>query len=324
MSLMAWLLSLFLRSGQKRIRRIRNPVFLRRGMELSGRLTAIMPLWVRREDIRVAGMPVRVLHNRRTSARPGHVLFYLHGGGFVAGSPDTHQAFVARLMIAGGFASAWLPDYRLAPEHAFPAAIEDALAAWQAVSAHQDSKHIHIGGESAGGNLALLLCQHIRDRGLRRPERAYLLSPWLDLGLASEDPGPDFREDLMIGRDPVSARAWVREVFAGAYAPGQRLDNPALSPVYGRLDDLPPLLVQAGSNEIFAADCLLLRRLGETAGADIHLEIWKGMPHAFAFFGPWLPEANAATRRAGTWLAQAEAAPAQRFQHLISDTGSAS
>jgi len=316
MSLLFQLFRLFLRSGQRRVLRLRDPVGLRASLRRTVALTTFMPFGVAREDIHLGGLPVRVLHNRRRSARPGHVLLYLHGGGFVFGSPDTHQAFVARVMIAGGFESAWLPDYRLAPEHPFPAAIDDCLTAWQTLSARAGNQRLCVAGESAGGNLALLLCQRIRDLGLARPERAWLLSPWLDIALGSDDPGPDFREDLMLGADPVAARDWVRQRFSAAYAPGMALDDPALSPVHGRLDDLPPLFVQAGSDEIFAADSLLLRQRADAAGADMTLEVWRGMPHAFAFFTPWLPEARSAVRRAGHWLRHGQPAPHDTFSPL--------
>ncbi|MEL0028867.1 MAG: alpha/beta hydrolase fold domain-containing protein, partial [Perlucidibaca sp.] len=192
--------------------------------------------------------------------------------------------------------------------HPFPAAIDDSLTAWQALISRHPGPPPCVAGESAGGNLALLLCQRLRDLGLTRPGRAWLLSPWLDIALASEDHGPDFQEDLMLGPDAPAARDWVRLRFSAAYAPGLQLDDPSLSPVNGRLDGLPPLFVQAGSNEIFAADSLRLQQRASAVGSDVTLEVWRGMPHAFAFFTPWLPEGRSALRRAGHWLRHAQPA----------------
>ncbi len=230
---------------------------------------------------------------------PGRpILLYLHGGGYVLGSARLSAPLTAAICRAAGFAAFSL-DYRLAPEHPCPAAIDDAVAAYQALLEHGwPAERIVIAGDSAGGGLALAMLLAARACGLPRPAAAALVSPWTDLA------GRGDSRLTLAACDPVFPKPVALDACAAAYAGEQALDDPVVSPLYADLSGLPPLLIQAGSREILLSDSTRLARRARDAGVRAELQIWDGLFHCFQLL-PALPEAAAATRDIGRFLAAA-------------------
>jgi acetyl esterase/lipase len=222
----------------------------------------------------------------------GDALF-LHGGAFVLGSPTTHHGLAASLARQSGFAFHLL-DYRLAPEHPYPAALEDAIAA--AVEISQSASDWALVGDSAGGGLALALLVSLRDQGLRLPSKVALCSPWLDLTLSGASMDECADDDPMLSR-----RGLAQD--AARYAGTARLGDPSVSPLFAELQGLPPIFVQVGEREVLRDDSIRLAHDVEQAGGRIELELWEGMTHAWYAFSPAVPEADAALKSLGLWLA---------------------
>ena len=223
------------------------------------------------------------------------VLLYLHGGGWFMGSPRTHRGLVGALAMEARVRALSL-DYRLAPEHPYPAAVDDAVAAYEWLLANRvDPARLVIGGDSAGGNLALALLIRLRDAGRPLPAGAVLLSPATDLTLAGES----HRTRRSV--DPYFADADIEPMIARYVAGADRLD-PCVSPLHADLRDLPPLLVHVGDHEILRDDSTRLCERARAAGVDARLVVWPGMMHVFHVFAPFLPEARRANRELGEFI----------------------
>ena len=224
------------------------------------------------------------------------LIFMLHGGGFTFGSPWSHKFLAARLAREMG-APAFLPDYRLAPEHQFPAAIEDAIASYEWILGQGYSpENIILTGDSAGGNLVLQLINHLVDAGEAVPAGVVLLSPWVDMNLA------DMTNRDMERKDPFLAIGLV-EKSRDLYAPGLDPDDPRISPIH--LDfttDWPPFLIQCGGAEIFAGGIEVLHERLVASGVDSTLQVWPDQFHVFQAFHPLIPEAVGAVRNLGKFM----------------------
>jgi epsilon-lactone hydrolase len=216
-------------------------------------------------------------------------VLYLHGGAYVAYSSRTHRELAARIARAAGCV-ALVPDYRLAPEHPHPAAVEDAVAAYQWLSARGP---VAVAGDSAGGGLALALALRLRGAGATPPRALALLSPWTDLTLSS-DSVERVVDDVLLDVDRVRASA-------RHYAAGTDLTDPELSPVHGDLRGLPPMHVEVGTAEILLDDSVRLADAARRAGVDVTLEVGQDLPHVFQAFAT-TPEARASTDRVGAFL----------------------
>jgi acetyl esterase/lipase len=227
-------------------------------------------------------------------AAPGRTLLYLHGGGFVFGSPATHRELVARLCRAAA-AAAWVPEYRLAPENPFPAAIEDCAAAYRGLLAEGIAPaNIVIAGDSAGGGLTMATLLSLRDAGVPLPAAAVCLSPWVDLAITG--PTVDARAEL----DPWIPKAGLH-LMANHYLGGHDPQNPLASPILADLRGLPPLLVQVGTGEVLYDDAERLAARAEEGGVEVTFEAWEEMIHVWQFF-PMLPEAQEAVGRIGRFI----------------------
>lgn len=228
------------------------------------------------------------------NATPGKAVLYLHGGGHVFGSIKSHRHFVSRLAVATK-ATAWHIDYRLAPEHPYPAAIEDALIAYRAILASGIAPtDIVVGGESAGGNLAAALLLKLKDEKLPQPAGLYLLSPWLDMTTTAES------YEKVGARDPMISREGIVGV-ATAYLGGQP-DTPLASPVRADVAGLPPMLIQVGSEEVLLSDSTAFANNAAMTGIDVTLRVWAGMPHAWPLFHPFLRAGLPAIDEVGGWM----------------------
>ena len=278
------------------LRRGDNTRLMRRVSEFAGSRMR-MPRNIKMERSNLAGVNAARLTNTHVSANRQRTLVYLHGGGYVIGSPMTHRAFAARLGQRAGAGEIWMPDYRLAPEHPFPAAVEDVIAFWNALVAQHPQREFILAGESAGGGLCIALCVSLRDSGQAQPARVYLLSQWLDLSLKSRTHSSQGK------RDPFLSRALLEKHFARFYAGDTPREHPLLSPLFADLHGLPPTLVHVGSREVLLDDSRQFSDKARQQGVDVTLEIHTGLWHAWPVFQT-APECIAAIRRAGEWLAE--------------------
>ena len=229
------------------------------------------------------------------ASRPDRHVLFLHGGGYVTGSPALYRNFTWRIATAAR-ARVVAIDYRLAPEHPFPAALDDALAACRWLLAGvADPQRTAILGDSAGGGLALALLLKLRDIGLELPAAAVALSPWTDLALT----GTSF--SLNVKSDPMLNAADAR-LFAGCYLAGADPRNPYASPLYGDPAGLPPTLIHVGSDEILHDDAVQMAENLQAAGCRVEIEVWPRMPHVWHLFAPALPEAGQAIERIGSFV----------------------
>ena len=198
---------------------------------------------------------------------PGHVVLYLHGGGYVMGSPRSHRHMVAAIALASR-AQAVAIDYRLAPEAPFPAAVEDALDAYRGLLDRGfNPAGIAIAGDSAGGNLAVALLLAIKKAELPRPAAGVCISPWVDLSNVAQS--YQTKADV----DPMVKLADIKH-YAALYLGGEPPENPLASPVMGNLQELSPLLIQVGSDEVLIDDADQLASRAREAGVEVVFEVW--------------------------------------------------
>jgi epsilon-lactone hydrolase len=226
---------------------------------------------------------------------PRHVVLYFHGGVYVLG--DAVQAAGLAAQVGRRTRARVISvDYRLAPEHPYPAAVDDALAAYQALLQDgTDPADIAFAGESAGGGLAIATLVNARDHGLPLPAAAFVMSPYVDLTLAGTTMDTKRAADPLLSRDNLQAR--IPDYTTG--------HDPALgliSPVFADLSGLPPLIIQAGTHEVLLDDAVRLARQAATADVEVTLDITPGVPHVFQAYYPILDEAAAALDRAGQLL----------------------
>lgn len=227
-------------------------------------------------------------------AEDAPVLLYLHGGAYVAGSSYTHRRMVSYLAHYSG-CRALVPNYRLAPEHPFPAGLEDCVAVYRALLDTLPAKNIVVAGDSAGGGMTMALLLSLREAGDPLPAAAYLLSPWLDLTGSGESASTRATVDPMFDiKDMPKASAH--------YAPQDRQRDPLVSPVFADPKGLPPMLIQVGDEEILLSDSTRLAERISAVGGDVNLQVWPGMWHVFQYYIRRIPEAERALRDAGRYL----------------------
>lgn len=248
--------------------------------------TALLKTTRRRE--RLAGVPVTWV-SPRGGTEPRLVL-YVHGGAFTVGSSHTIRDLLARLALASR-ARVLSVDYRLAPEHPWPAALEDVRAVWRAALVEHGPKQLVVAGESAGGNLALALLCGLRDAGESLPAGAVLFSPWVDLRCTAASFTANADADYL---DVASSRR-----DAAGYAAGRDPGDPRLSPLAANLAGLPPLYLQAGGAELLRDDIEALASRARAAGIQTALDVWDDQVHAFQAFGALSRTSLEAIARAG-------------------------
>jgi len=230
----------------------------------------------------------------RAGARPGRIILFLHGGGYVTGSPMLYRHVTWRFAAAAR-AQVIAIDYRLAPAHPFPAAINDASVAWRALLAEGAlAQRCAILGDSAGGGLALALAMRLRDEGVPLPGAVAALSPWTDLAITGLSSKPGTADPMLKASD--------LDAFAAHYVNGSDPREPYISPLYGDPRGLPPTLLQVGSDEILRDDSERMAERMREAGCDVTLEVWPRMPHVWHAFAPMLPEARRAIARVGAFI----------------------
>lgn len=244
------------------------------------------------EPARPGGIPGK----RVTPVAAGdHHILYLHGGAYISGGSRSHVPIAGQLANAAG-ATAWLIDYRLAPEFPYPAAVDDALAAYRGLLDMKiPAAKIAIAGDSAGGGLSLATTLAIRDAGLPLPAALALLSPWTDLTLSGES------MQSKIAVDPMLGPLWL-EWAAGMYAEGTLRTAPGVSPLFADLGGFPPLLVHVGSDEVLLDDSTFLARRAADAGVDVTLRVFDGLWHVFQAQAGMIDEADESVREIGNFI----------------------
>lgn len=261
----------------------------------------LFSLWIRQfpmpdgviiERLAPGGLPC--LSVRPAAAEPTRTQLHIHGGAFASGNGSDFLALGARLALASN-ARVVLADYRLAPEHPYPAGPDDCWSIYQGLLADgADPARMALSGDSAGSALVLGTLVRAKNEGAPLPAAALLISPWIDLTMSCES-----WETV----DDPSATRESMQPYIEAYLGSKTPDDPAVSPLFADLTGLPPLLVQVGAREVFVGEAEELASRAKAAGVTVELEIAAGMPHIWHFFAALIPEAQAAIERAGKFLA---------------------
>jgi len=247
------------------------------------------------QPIALAGRPAELWNGQLPEGGP--TVLYFHGGGYTTGSLATVRPLASRLAAACGARLVTI-DYRLAPEHPHPAAVEDALAAYTSLLDHGNHPaQLALAGDSAGGGLTIAALLAIRDAGLPQPAAALCISPWVDLTLSARSLTVNAAEDPLVSE-------WQLREMATEYLAGGDPRSPTASPRFANLSGLPPLLIQVGTAEALLDDSRLLAASARAYGVDVVLDCWSDMIHVWHAFAPRLPEANEAIKAAGEWLSQ--------------------
>ena len=266
----------------------------RKHLETVARTLLVRAVGVHVEQSQMAGVDVDWLRPKR--ARKDKVLFYLHGGAYVLGSRRTHRQLVSHMAKEAGV-TAVLPEYRLAPEHPFPAAIDDAVAVYRALLEEgYKPEDIVISGDSAGGGLSVATLLALRHAGDPLPAAAVLLSPFLDVTASGESATTRADQDPWF---EVQDMAAVARYYC---ADESKWRDPLISPVFANVSGLPPMLIQVGDDEILLDDSTRLAEKLEAAGIDVEIEIWPDMWHVFQMFIGKMPESRKAVEKIGRYI----------------------
>lgn len=233
---------------------------------------------------------------------PNCRVLYFHGGGYVFGSALTHRRLCEDIARAGRCAVLNL-DYRLAPEHPFPAAVEDAIEGLRFIRAHgpdgqAEVESTFVAGDSAGGGLTLATLLAARDQGIEQPQAAVAISPWTDLANTGES------ITSLADDDPQKSSVPMLESLAHQYLEGADPENPLASPLYADFAGLPPLLMQVGGAEMLLSDTTRAAERARSAGVDVVEEVWDEMFHVWHQYAPMLPEGQQAVERIGEFINQ--------------------
>ncbi|MBT8091872.1 MAG: alpha/beta hydrolase [Gammaproteobacteria bacterium] len=265
---------------------------VRRKLDSFGRLLK-KAMGVKVEPTEINGLYAEWLRPKK--ANSDGVLLYLHGGAYVLGSCSTHRKMVSHIARAAGI-KALLPEYRLAPEHKFPAAIEDAVGVYRALLASGvGAENIVIGGDSAGGGLTIATLLSLRHAGDPMPRAAILLSPFLDVTASGESAQTRADKDPWFHADDISAV--VRN-----YCSEEEVRHPMVSPVFANVAGLPPTFIQVGDHEILLSDSTRFADNMREAGCDVEIEVWPEMWHVWQLFVGKMPESRQAIAKIANFI----------------------
>ena len=270
-------------------------------LERRKRLDDVGSVWPVAEDVELAAVDVNGLPGEWSIAPgsdPSRVLMFFHGGGYCSGSIVSHRRLVTEAGRAAGVRTLAI-GYRLAPEHPFPAAYDDALAAWRFLRGHNvRAAHIALGGDSAGAGLTVALISRLRDAHEELPGCAWLISPWTDLTMSGSTV---FTKDAV---DPLIHKQYLNEL-ADAYLPaGIDRKDPRVSPLYADLKGFPPTIIQVGSAETLLDDATRFAAVAGTADVRVTLEIWPHMIHAWPLWNAHLEAGRRAIASAGAFIGE--------------------
>lgn len=267
------------------VRRSAEPQDVRAAFERHAKRMHLHPTFATYRNGAVGGIPV--LWVSRKAARTEDVLLYIHGGGFIVGSPDTHKHMVADVVGALG-CEAVMPRYRLAPEHPFSAGFDDCLAAYVGLLERGlRADQIVLGGDSAGGNLVLALLSHLSDAGMDMPQSAFVLSPVVDLAAGFESMRTNAKSEVLLIAERFSE-------LGDMYLQGADASVPKASPIHGAFERCPPLLMHCSDGEVLRDDTLEMQRKLVGLGHDVLVRSWPNAFHVFHIMRGHFPEARAA------------------------------
>ena len=225
------------------------------------------------------------------------IVLQLHGGGYIGAMRNIYRSFAGLYSELGKGISVLVPDYRVAPEHPYPAALEDALSAYEWLRKNgYPANQIVFAGDSAGGGLALALCLYLKDHGMELPEGLVLMSPWTDLTASGESYETNYTLDPLFGNTRDSM------LYNLDYAGDEDPANPYISPLFGDFTGFPPMLVQAGSIEMLLSDSTRLAQKAREAGVKVRISIYEEMFHVFQMAELMLPESKQAWEEVGKFL----------------------
>jgi epsilon-lactone hydrolase len=267
------------------------------------------PLQTPTESVDFAGVPATWI-GEKALEETGTIL-YIHGGAWCIHAPATYARFAASLSAATGM-RVLLIDYRLAPEHRFPAGTDDCLAVYlELIKQGYHERPLVVAGDSAGGNLTLVTLQRARDANLPMPCCAIPISPSTDMTMS----GPSGQYNAVA--DPMFSLA-AAEIFPNIYCPGEDPTNPMISPLFGNWWGLPPLLFHAGSTELLLDDSVRAQDRARQAGVEAHIQVWVDMPHVFHVFH-WLPEARMGIAAIAHFIAAKAKRPSEAVPYQVPD-----
>lgn len=247
------------------------------------------------EAVNADGVPCEI--GVSPGARTDGAVLYFHGGGYVFGSRKSHRGLVARLGQAAGMRTI-APDYRLAPEHVYPAAVDDAFAVYQWLLANgTPAEKIVFAGDSAGGGLSMGTMLRCKAKGVPLPRAAVLFSPFVDMGVTGDSVTENKDRDFLVSFDGAFG-------LAAMYMTGSDLKSPEASPIFADLTGLPPLLIHVGGNEAILDDALRLARRAIMADVSVNLHAYPKLPHVWQLFSAMLDEGEESLREAGEFIAK--------------------
>ncbi len=291
MSFAAKALNLYLRATEKRtLARAEDIDALRRSFATRARIFFHGPFGSCYRWETIGGVPVQWATAKGVHHKGGPVILYFHGGGYVFGSTTTHRAMLARLSRYSGL-PVCMVEYRLAPEHPFPAAFEDAMAAYTALA----GRPVFLGGDSAGGGMAFALLGEIQCRGLERPLGTFGLSPFTDMTFSGPSLAENADRDVMLPASRISA---ISEAYLASASP----NDPRISPLFADFTGATPVWLAVGSTEILLDDTTRLAQRMQDQGVDTKLTIEDDLPHVWPIFHNVLPEARVTLKRLSRWL----------------------
>ncbi|WP_120499679.1 alpha/beta hydrolase [Roseovarius sp. EL26] len=282
----------------------KNPERLARVFERKAKLLFPSPKGSRFEDCSLGhgGRSLSTIHVVPQVAKTGPLILYFHGGGYVFGSARTHRSMVARLVHETSL-PAYLPDYRLAPAAPFPSAVEDALLAYQAVMAHPAG--VILGGDSAGGGLALSLLGEILRQGLSKPVGVFCFSPLTDLSFSGDSLRKNARSEAVLPASRVQDMAQL-------YLNGVDPKTPTASPLYADFTGAPPVWLAVSDQEILLDDARRMTEKLQQDGVEVTKVLEHDLPHVWPLFEAYLPEARATLHAVSKWISSLPSAASER------------
>ena len=260
---------------------------------IGGQIFSSFGIKVRRDNF--SGIPGAIFTPRK-NVNTKSIIFYLHGGGYCFGSSlTTHKVGLTKLAKQTG-SVCYSVDYRLAPEHQYPAALDDALTAWKHIVSQNPNCNIILAGDSAGGGLSLALMMYLRDNNEQLPDGLVLFSPWTDLTCSGKTYETKAKYDPMFTTN-------MPKDSANIYVPEDvKKTDPYISPLYGNFTNLPRTLILVGDNEILLDDSRLFAQKAEESGVDIEIDIWPSMFHDWWLFGSFIPETKQVLDKVANWI----------------------
>lgn len=275
-----------------------TPDKLRSSIEARAKVLFVPPRGTVCTSLDLADVPSLCVTGR--GACEDGVIYYLHGGAFIFGSPHVYRAMLGRLSQLTG-RRALLPNYRKAPEHPFPAAPKDVRAGWDAIlTSGVAARDIVIGGDSAGGNLALVLLSELISEGADLPGAVFALSPVTDLTYASASVTENAAADVVL---PAERSGELRDLYLQGHDP----QDPRASPINADFQGSPPVYLAVGTTEMLRDDSIRLRDHLMQSGVDVTLEMGEDLPHVWPLFRPMIPEADQTLRNIADWIKQVPA-----------------